>query len=631
MDAKTLESALLIRRTEEALLRLYGEGKIHGTVHTCVGQELTGPCLAPQLTPEDTVFSTHRGHGHYLALTDDLDGLLGEIFGRASGAVGGAGGSQHLRRGNFFTSGIQGGIVPLAAGAAWAHQRDGKGRIAVAFLGDGTLGEGALYEAMNIAANWKLPLLLVLEDNQYAQSTRSADLFAGNVRARAEGFGFAYGPADTWNPGRLAEAFAGAVTALRAGAGPRLLHVATYRLSPHSARDDQRDPGELRRYRERDPLERLLTAGNPEALAADARAQARLGAALEAAQRASPPSPREAAARRRAWAPLALAGEDDYRSRLNAAFGAALAKDPDLLLLGEDLEDPYGGCFRVTAGLSTKFPGRVRNTPISEAAVAGLATGAAIAGKTAVAEFMFGDFTLLAMDQIVNHAAKFHELYPGLRPRVRFRTAMGGGRGYGATHSQSLEKHFLGVPGLEVFSLNPFVSPEDLLSRLETLGPSLVAEHKLLYREPAVRELPPPWRALRDPETLDTWLEPGEAPPAVVLVGHGAFVPVLWRAAQALLLEHEIPAAVLAFARLSGYDCRPDLARWRASPARIAFEEGQGYASFAAELGAQLGEHGLALRRWQPPAAAIPSAPALEAEFRLTPEKVVAEVMEALA
>ena len=136
---------------------------------------------------------------------------------------------------------------------------------------------------------------------------------------------------------------------------------------------------------------------------------------------------------------------------LNQSLHQLLDADQRVVVLGEDILDPYGGAFKVTRGLSSRFPGRVLTTPISEAAIVGLASGLALRGLRPIAEIMFGDFLFLAGDQLVNHAAKFRWMYNDeVRVPLVIRAPMGGRRGYGPTHSQSIEKHFMGVPGLWV-------------------------------------------------------------------------------------------------------------------------------------------------------------------------------------
>jgi acetoin:2,6-dichlorophenolindophenol oxidoreductase subunit beta len=159
--------------------------------------------------------------------------------------------------------------------------------------------------------------------------------------------------------------------------------------------------------------------------------------------------------------------------------------DPHAVVLGEDVLDPYGGAFKVTKGLSTRFPGRVLTTPISEASIAGVAVGMALRGMHPIAEFMFGDFITLASDQIVNHAAKYIGMYNDqIRLSMVLRTPVGGGRGYGPTHSQSLEKMFLGLPMFHILAPSHFVHPGEVLIQAISGGyPALFIENKLLYPE----------------------------------------------------------------------------------------------------------------------------------------------------
>lgn len=162
-----------------------------------------------------------------------------------------------------------------------------------------------------------------------------------------------------------------------------------------------------------------------------------------------------------------------------------MERDSNAVLLGEDILDPYGGAFKVTKGLSTKFPQRVFTTPISEASIAGLAVGMALRGMRPIAEFMFGDFITLAADQIVNHAAKYIGMYNDqIKLSMVLRTPVGGGRGYGPTHSQSLEKMFLGLPMFHILAPSHFVHPGEILVQAMSEGyPTLYLENKLLYPE----------------------------------------------------------------------------------------------------------------------------------------------------
>ncbi len=160
-----------IRRFEETVLENFSKGVFYGTTHTYLGQEANAVGVLRNLQAGDIVFSNHRCHGHFLAYGGDPRALFAELMGKASGVCGGRGGSQHLHWRNFYSNGVQGGIVPVATGMALAEKRKGSRAVTVAFLGDGTLGEGVVYEALNMAALWKAPILYVVENNRIAQTT----------------------------------------------------------------------------------------------------------------------------------------------------------------------------------------------------------------------------------------------------------------------------------------------------------------------------------------------------------------------------------------------------------------------------------------------------------------------------
>ncbi len=260
-----------IRRFEQSLLDLFASGILAGTTHTCVGQETTAVGVMSAIDRDrDIVFSNHRGHGHFLAYCGEVERLYLEVTGRAGGVCGGRGGSQHLHYRNFYSNGVQGGIVPVATGMALAAKLTQTGGVAIVFLGDGTLGEGVVYESFNIAALWRLPIVFVIEHNGYAQSTPSALQVAGDVAARPRAFGIptVECPAAAGAPGVLGCA-SRAVDAVRAGGGPQCLVCYTYRLAPHSKGDDNRSADELGAAWARDPLI-AARAAVADAAAADA-------------------------------------------------------------------------------------------------------------------------------------------------------------------------------------------------------------------------------------------------------------------------------------------------------------------------------------------------------------------------
>ncbi len=253
--AHLYERMFFIRRFEESLLDLFAQGKLVGTTHTYIGQEANAVGIIDHLEPErDVIFSNHRCHGHYLAFTDDDFGLLCEVMGKAPGVCGGKGGSQHLCKGNFYSNGVLGSIVPVATGIALAEKQRGTGAVSTVFLGDGTLGEGVTYESLNIASLWKLPVLFVVENNHYAQSTPVELELAGSIPARAAAFGVETAELETTDVEEIHAAAGRAVARIRETGAPFFLVLDTYRYSPHSKGDDNRDPAEIEERRERDPL-----------------------------------------------------------------------------------------------------------------------------------------------------------------------------------------------------------------------------------------------------------------------------------------------------------------------------------------------------------------------------------------
>ncbi|MEU4619631.1 thiamine pyrophosphate-dependent dehydrogenase E1 component subunit alpha [Actinoplanes sp. NPDC023801] len=234
-----------IRRFEETLLQLFEEGALNGTTHACIGQEADAVAVTEHLTDGDHIFSNHRCHGHYLAHSGDALGLMAEIMGKEAGVCRGMGGSQHICAPGFKSNGVQGGIVPNAAGIAMANQLEGNGAVSVVFIGDGTLGEGVVYETLNMAALWKLPLLVVCEDNRWAQSTPVGANLAGDMAARFSAFGVPVREVDSTDVEELSTIAGEEVAAVRSGDGPRVLLIHTYRLCHHSKSDDERPQDEI--------------------------------------------------------------------------------------------------------------------------------------------------------------------------------------------------------------------------------------------------------------------------------------------------------------------------------------------------------------------------------------------------
>lgn len=243
-----------IRQFETRLLDLFSQGLMAGTTHTCIGQEANAVAIMDALdTQIDTVWSNHRCHGHFLAYCGDAYRLFAEILGRETGVCAGRGGSQHLAWRNFFSSGIQGGLVPLAVGTAYADKS--AGAITTVFLGDGTMGEGYVYEGLNLASLWDCPVLFVVEDNGIAQTTPRPKGVAGEVGQRAAPFGIKSCTINSTDVEELRGAAREAANYVRSEGKPFWLHIETTRLHAHSKGDDTRPEEELAELRKRDCLD----------------------------------------------------------------------------------------------------------------------------------------------------------------------------------------------------------------------------------------------------------------------------------------------------------------------------------------------------------------------------------------
>jgi 2-oxoisovalerate dehydrogenase E1 component len=636
----------LIRIVEQELLRLFAAGKVTGTTHTCIGQEMAAVALADALDHDrDLIYSNHRCHGHYLAWTGDVEGLIAEVLGKRSGVCGGIGGSQHLCGERFLSNGIQGGIVPVAAGLAFAAKLARSAGIVAVCIGDGTLGEGVVYETFNIAVKWRLPLLVMLENNRYAQSTPQHETLAGDIDARAAAFGLRVFSGDTWHHERLAEGLRAAADFVRAHCKPAFVRVDTYRLAAHSKGDDDRDQAEIDEYAGRDPINAFL-ARQAAADTAICRLHERVRGAVERAEldvaldwrsphgapaRAPPnrsPSPAET---------LIVPAQVDSGTQLeaiNRALRAWLAEDPSSLVLGEDVRSPYGGAFKVTRGLSDEFPDRVLNAPISEAAIVGVGNGLALGGRRAIVEIMFGDFLTLCCDQLINHAAKFRGMYNGrMTNPVVIRTPMGGGRGYGPTHSQNLEKHFVGVPGLTVVVLHGRTRVAELYRAIRAFdGPLLVIENKLLYRERGDAPLPPGYARYEMGGAWPATVLRTAVEPDLAVVAFGRMSVVAERALARLAAE-EIAVQLVLPLVVSPFDGDAVAAALEHTGKLLVVEEGAAGFDLGSEViaGAALRYRGavpLQVRRLAALPVPIPSAAELERCVLPGEDDIVAACLE---
>jgi 2-oxoisovalerate dehydrogenase E1 component len=561
------ETALFIRGFEMALFDLHKQGLISGTIHTCIGQEMIPVALHRHLQPGiDGFFATHRGHGHFLAHGGEPEALLAEIMGRAGGVCNGRGGSQHLCHKRFFSNGIQGAGSLQAVGFAWMQKLLGNGAVTVAQLGDGTLGEGAVYEAMNFAALLKVPVLFLIEYNGWAQSTDVLNTISGTIEGRAAAFGLPCDRCDDLDIEALTTHFGQVIERVRAGQ-PWVQIVETRRLMAHSKGDDNRPAELISSLYAADPLTVWEKAQPHKAEALQFRVDARLSACITEVSARPLLTNLDGSAlpvltnlpSSKALCAALLDGRPGYGTiveELNRALHTLLAEDERVVVIGEDIADPYGGAFKVTKGLSTDYGLRVFSTPIAENAIVGLAAGAALGGLRPVAEVMFADFVTLAADQLINSAAKFHYMFGGkvICP-ITIRLVSGGRRGYGPTHSQSTERLFCGEPGLRVVALSQRHDPGALLSQVirHDDAPTIFVEDKALYgRKPLIE---PPLGMHFNPisATQESYPPLVFAPdeiPSVTVVSYGASSELGEKALEKLLLEHEIYGDLIVLTQL---------------------------------------------------------------------------------
>lgn len=601
-----------IRRFEENLLTLFSNGDLFGTTHTSIGQEGISATLATLLDiDKDSVMSSHRCHGHYLALGGDPELLLREIMGRETGLCGGRGGSQHIKYKNFYSNGIQGGVVGNGAGIALSKKIFGKGDgIAVAFLGDGTLGQGLVYESFNFSSKHELPILYIVENNRYAQSTPVEAALAGSIDARAQAFGISFVETSSNDPRKLYHEFRRAVNYVRDERKPFVLIAQTYRLGPHSKGDDFRDQAEVGQFSAFDPLiyaREIL--GEDEFDIIDRSAVNKVTMYTSNSREypfAELVSPDESITSeivdRLKSKPVSHDVSDQnvpqsitFLNSINMGLKGFLDIYKTGFLIGEDIIDPYGGAFKVTKGISSAYPGRVISSPISEAGMVAWATGAALTGARPVVEVMFSDFLTLAYDQLLNHATKYRWMYNRqVECPVIIRTASGGGRGYGPTHSQSIEKYFIGMQGLTIVAPSLFDCPGELLINLSVVSaPCIFVEHKTLYPKKLIDVLDGRFNEFfvkRIPGSfpITSFSLADKVGGNPVLLTYGAMAMPALQAVKRLAIEEEIEVDVVLVSLLQPLQIEELISLLEKISVLFVLDENDSYGGWGAEVISQL-------------------------------------------
>jgi 2-oxoisovalerate dehydrogenase E1 component len=565
-----------------------------------------------------------------------------------------------------------GSMIPVAAGCAFAFRQRQSDRVAINFIGEGGTSTGDFHEGLNMAAVWKLPLVLVIENNGYAFSTPAGQQYAARrLSDRGIGYGIAAETVDGNDPDAMAAALDRAVARARAGQGPTLLEAMLGRMRGHAEGDDSLKvvpPEELAAYRAADPVpayaRRLEAEGALDAATAerlDARVAELVERAISRAIDAAPPDP--AVAMRPVFAPdpepaspppaekkaqpgaaaaavglgngpavaaavAVRAKETTYVDAINQALLEEMERDESVLVLGQDI-GAFEGAFRTTRGLHARWPRRVLDTPIAESGTIGIAIGAAILGYRPVVEMQFADFISCGFNQLVNVAAKLYYRWQVPCPIV-VRLPSGGGVGAGPFHSQNDESWFAQTAGIKVICPATAADARGLLkAAIRDPNPVMLFEHKFLYRR--IKEVLPEGEGLARIGEAKV-VRPGTD---LTLIGYGASTWTCLEAANDLAAAgHQ--AEVIDLRTLVPYDEATVTASIRKTSRALIVHEAPLTLGFGAEVAARLADAAFPyldapIRRVTYPDRPVPYAKNLENALLPTKEKVLAAARELLS
>jgi 2-oxoisovalerate dehydrogenase E1 component len=521
-----LRQTMEIRALENNISNLLGRDQLKGASHLYAGEEAVAVGAIGALRGDDLITSTHRGHGHAHAHGDTAaktpdekqlhyNKMMAEVLGKSGGYCKGKGGSMHIAdvaHGNLGATGIVGGNIPVAVGAALAQKLMGTDKVVLCFFGDGASNTGNFHEAMNMSSLWDLPVVFVVENNMYAMSvpwSKSSKL--PNVADRACAYGIPGEVVDGMDVLAVRGAVDKAVKRARNGKGPSLIEAKTYRYFGHSHSDPRvyRTKEEELAFKDRDPIKVLDEEMKAVGLISDkefedmnAAVKSKLKTAMDYSDLSPAANPAELETD--VFAPSVFTVKDieaesivrekvkedtsmreiSYAEAIIEAMREEMKNDNRVFLMGEDV-GLYGGAYGASRGLFEEFGQlRVIDTPISEATIGGAAVGAAMAGMRPVAEIMYVDFTPLAMDQVANQGAKNRYMFGGMTsvPMV-IRTEGGAGRAIAAHHSQSLEALWTHFPGIYVvMPSTPYDVKGLLKAAIRDNNPVMFIEHKMLYK-----------------------------------------------------------------------------------------------------------------------------------------------------
>lgn len=499
-----LKTMLRIRLFEEKCAEVYTQQKIRGFLHLYDGEEAVAAGIIPLLEAKDRLVATYREHGHALARGVPMGAVLAEMYGKAEGCAGGRGGSMHLfsKDHNFYGgNAIVGGGLPMAIGLALADKMQTSEAVTTCFFGEGAVAEGEFHESLNLASLWDLPVLFVCENNGYAMGTAlNISEAETDIAAKARSYAITSEVVDGMDVVAVEAAARRALQTIAKTGAPYFLECRTYRFRAHSMFDAQlyRDKAEVKQWRERGPIVRFQDWAMQSGLlhqddVANIKAELGIEIADAVAFAEAGTDEQVETLERYVMAPDRPAPPDvltpgkmiqtSYRDAVKSAITDAMTRDDRVFLMGEDVGH-YGGCYAVSKGLLDQFgPNRIRDTPLSESGFTGAGIGASIAGMRPIVEVMTVNFSLLALDQIMNTAATLRHMSNNqFGVPVVIRMATGAGKQLAAQHSHSLEGWYAHIPGLRVLTPATLEDARGMLwTALEDPDPVLIFENVMLY------------------------------------------------------------------------------------------------------------------------------------------------------
>jgi 2-oxoisovalerate dehydrogenase E1 component len=599
---------LLPRLIEEKMLRLLRQGRL-SKWFSGIGQEAISAGVVLALEADDWILPMHRNLAVFTGRKLDLLTLFRQLLGRDGGYTKGRDRTFHFGVLEHRIVGMishLGAMLPVADGLALASVLRGERRVAATFTGDGATSEGDFHEALNLAAVWKLPVLFVIENNQYGLSTPTSEQYACETLAdRAVGYGMPGVVCDGNDLVAVYRAVSDAAVRARRGDGPTLLEFRTFRMRGHEeASGTAYVPKALTdEWARRDPILRfeafldrhgLLPVADREAMRSTVKRE--IDDLVDEALSAPDPdstaereladvyAPSVVHAREPDEAQVAHAPERRYVDAIGDGLREVMRTHPNVVLLGQDIAE-YGGVFKVTEGFVEEFgKARVRNTPIIESGAIGAALGLALDGFVPMVEMQFGDFITCGFNQIVNNLAKTYYRWGAPVPVV-LRVPVGGGVGAGPFHSQNVEAWFTHVAGLKVVApATPYDAKGLQLAAFDDGHPVIFLEHKLLYRSVKGR-VPEGHYTL--PLGRARVSRPGRH---ATIVTYG--VGVHWALdAASRLAERGHDIEVVDLRTLAPWDVETVMASVRKTSRALVLHEATLTGGFGGELAAAIGEH----------------------------------------